>query len=89
MSTTKTNGVRAAAQPAPASSLTFGEAMERLEGMVAQLEGDETLQLEQALDLYEQGAALAAECRRRLAGAELRLTEIAIHAPLDEPPAAN
>ena len=84
-STTKTNGV----QTAPAPDLTFGEAMERLDAIVAQLEGDETLQLEQALDLYEQGAALAAECRRRLAGAELRLTEIGIQPPLDEPRAAN
>jgi exodeoxyribonuclease VII small subunit len=84
MSTTDTNGVAAA----PASDLTFGEAMERLEGIVAQLEGDEALQLEQALTLYEQGVALAADCRRRLAGAELRLTEIAIQPPLEESPTA-
>ena len=63
--------------------ITFGEAMERLEAVVAQLEGDESLELEQALALYEQGVALAAACRGRLARAELRLTEIAGRPPDD------
>jgi exodeoxyribonuclease VII small subunit len=63
--------------------IAFGEAMERLEAVVAQLEGDESLELEQALALYEQGVSLAAACRGRLARAELRLTEIAGRPPDD------
>jgi exodeoxyribonuclease VII small subunit len=74
--------------PAPKDSglsdLAFGEAMDRLDAIVAQLEGDATLELEQAMGLYEQGVALAAACRGRLAHAELRLTEIVVQAPPDE-----
>ncbi len=80
----------AAAEPQPQDAqgqtpdqITFGEAMERLEAVVAQLEGDESLELEQALALYEQGVALANACRGRLARAELRLTEIAGRPPDD------
>jgi exodeoxyribonuclease VII small subunit len=68
----------------PADQITFGEAMERLEAVVVQLEGDESLELEQALALYEQGVSLAAACRRRLAHAEVRLTEIARRPPDEE-----
>ena len=64
----------------------FGAAMERLEGIVARLEGDETLGLEEALALYEQGVALAGECRRRLDRAQLTLTSIDVRPP-DEPDA--
>jgi exodeoxyribonuclease VII small subunit len=73
----------ATGRPPPAAGPAgegFGEAMERLEAIVARLEGDETLGLEEALALYEQGVALAGECRRRLAGAQLRLTEVAVPA---------
>jgi exodeoxyribonuclease VII small subunit len=66
--------------PAPES---FGAAMDRLEAIVARLEGDEALELEGAMALYEQGVALATDCRRRLAGAQLTLTEIAVR-PDDE-----
>jgi len=68
----------------PAATLTFGEAIERLETVVGQMEGDEAIDLEQALALYEQGVALASECRQRLARAELRLSEIVVQAPLEE-----
>lgn len=57
---------------------TFGEAMERLEAIVSQLEANEALGLEEALALYEQGVALAGDCRGQLAAAQLRLTEIAV-----------
>jgi exodeoxyribonuclease VII small subunit len=61
--------------------------MERLEGIVARLEGDETLGLEEAIALYQQGAALAGECRRRLAAAQLVMTELPLQATgPDEPP---
>lgn len=66
---------------APASG-TFGAAMEQLETIVAHLEGDEALGLEEALALYERGVDLAGECRRRLGAAQLKLTEIPV-APLD------
>lgn len=59
--------------------------MTRLEEIVAQLESSEELGIEQALALYEQGAALASDCRQRLTGAKLRLTEItAVVPPEDE-----
>ena len=62
-------------------------AMERLEAIVARLEGDETLGLEEAIALYQEGAALAGACRRRLATAQLTMTELPLKAPdADDPP---
>lgn len=60
------------------TDLTFGEAMDRLDAVVNQLEESEELGLEQALALYEQGTVLASLCQQRLAAAQLRLTEISI-----------
>jgi exodeoxyribonuclease VII small subunit len=60
--------------------LTFGEAMDRLEAIVSQLEGNEELGLEEALALYERGLDLAGDCRRRLATAQLKLTQIPVPA---------
>ena len=62
------------------TDIAFGEAMGKLEQVVRQLEEDESMGLEQALALYEQGAALAADCQARLLAAKLRLTEIAVPA---------
>ena len=59
----------------------FGADMERLEAIVARLEGDESLSLEDALDLYQQGVALAGACRQRLTGAQLTLTELPVRPP--------
>jgi exodeoxyribonuclease VII small subunit len=64
-------------------------AMERLEGIVARLEGDETLGLEEAIALYQEGAALAGECRRRLSAAQLTMTELPVKAPDADDPAAD
>ncbi len=66
------------------TDLTFGEAVDRLEAIVGQLEGNEELGLEEALALYEQGLALAGDCRRRLATAQLKLTQIPVPAAPDE-----
>ena len=66
----------------PKNDVTFGEAMGKLEQVVRQLEEDESMGLEQALALYEQGAALAGDLQARLGAAKLRLTEI------DVPPIA-
>ncbi|MBI3970366.1 MAG: exodeoxyribonuclease VII small subunit [Chloroflexi bacterium] len=57
---------------------TFGEAIDQLEAIVAQLEGDETLGLETSLALFERGLGLAHRCREQLAAAQLRLTQIAV-----------
>lgn len=65
--------------------LTFGEAMGRLEAIVAQLEENEDLGLEQTLALFEQGLALANDCAQRLDGARLRLTEISVPPPPKAP----
>ena len=72
------------ASPKAKSDVTFGEAMGKLEQVVRQLEEDEAMGLEQALALYEQGAALAADLQARLTAAKLRLTEIAVPAVADE-----
>jgi exodeoxyribonuclease VII small subunit len=53
---------------------TYDEAFAQLEAVLTQLEhGDQPL--EQALALYEQGAALAAYCARKLEEAELRVRQ--------------
>ncbi|HEX2034716.1 MAG TPA: exodeoxyribonuclease VII small subunit [Chloroflexota bacterium] len=71
-------------------AIPFGEAMEQLEAIISRLEGDEALELETALALYEQGAELAASLRRRLAAAQLKLTEIAASVPApDVPPSPD
>jgi exodeoxyribonuclease VII small subunit len=59
---------------------TFGAAMARLEAIVARLESDEAVELEDAIALYEEAVALARACRAQLARAQLRLTELAVEA---------
>lgn len=49
--------------------LTFEEAMERLEAIVEQLEGEEA-PLEEAVALYQEGLRLSALCKEKLAAAE-------------------
>ena len=56
----------------PTVDLSYEEAFAQLEAVLATLEGG-NLPLEQALTLYELGAALAARCARRLEEAELRV----------------
>lgn len=53
-------------------TLSYEQAFSRLETILAALEGSD-LPLEQALALYEEGAALAAFCAQRLGEAELRV----------------
>ena len=53
-------------------STTYDEAFAELEAVLSQLEGAD-LPLEQALALYERGAALADHCARKLEQAELRV----------------
>jgi exodeoxyribonuclease VII small subunit len=59
----------------PPEKLTYEQAFEELGTLVEQLEtGD--LPLEEALELYERGQALAARCNELLEHAELRLRQL-------------
>jgi exodeoxyribonuclease VII small subunit len=59
----------------PSASMTFEQAFERMEALVEKLEsGDATL--EESLEAYEEGMALAKLCAGRLQDAELRLQKL-------------
>jgi len=63
------------ADPADTDTLSFEEALRRLEAIVQQLErGD--VPLEQSITLYEEGDKLRAQCQARLAAAEARIQQI-------------
>ena len=53
----------------------FEDQLQRLEKIVRQLE-DDSVGLEGALDLFEQGMALSKSCRRRLEAVEQRVAEL-------------
>ena len=53
----------------------FDERLERLEGLVADLEGGE-LSLEEAMERFAQGVELLGSCREALAGYETRVEEL-------------
>ncbi len=55
--------------------LTFEQSLERLEEIAALLEQGNA-PLEDALKLYEEGTALAAECSRTLNAAQIKITEL-------------
>ncbi|PSQ98772.1 MAG: exodeoxyribonuclease VII small subunit [Bacteroidetes bacterium SW_11_64_17] len=56
---------------------TFEESLEQLEAIVETLE-DDPPSLDEALDAYEEGVALAKECLDRLDDAEQRVSELSI-----------
>ncbi len=57
-----------------AEQISFEEALQTLNQVVATLEkGD--LSLDEAIEQYEQGAAMAALCEQRLKAAELRVRQ--------------
>lgn len=56
-------------------TLSFEEAFNELEKLVNRLE-NETLSLEESLQVYERGQALSKHCAQLLEKAELRLVEI-------------
>ncbi len=57
------------------SELTFEQAYEQLESIVAQLESGD-LTLEESVALYEKGQALAQVCGQMLDSAELRVQQV-------------
>ena len=63
--------------------LNFSQALQQLETLHAQLESGE-IELEEAMELFEQGSALAERCREMLANAEQRLEELAPAEPEGE-----
>jgi len=56
-----------------AEEMTFGAAIEELEGIVRRLEGGH-LELEESLAQYERGVALLAHCQKKLGAARQRVT---------------
>jgi exodeoxyribonuclease VII small subunit len=58
----------------PAEDLSYDDAFAELEKVLAALESGE-LPLDEALTLYERGAALARVCARKLDEAELRVRQ--------------
>jgi exodeoxyribonuclease VII small subunit len=63
--------------------LNFSQALQQLETLLALLESGE-IELEEAMELFEQGSALAERCREMLANAEQRLEELAPAEPEGE-----
>ena len=63
--------------------LNFSQALQQLETLLAQLESGE-IELEEAMELFAQGSALAERCREMLANAEQRLEELAPAEPEGE-----
>ncbi len=66
-------------KPTAATEATFEEAMERLEGIVEQMESGR-LPLEAMLERYEEGTQLVKLCSEKLAAAEKRIEIIARNA---------
>ena len=58
--------------------MTFEQAMSKLEEIVAKIE-DKDLPLEKSLQLFSEGATLAAYCRGILKTAKLKVEELALN----------
>ena len=63
--------------PADITALSFEQALEQLERIVAELESGQA-PLERSIEIYERGAALKAHCEARLASARLRVEKIVV-----------
>ncbi|MDH3584718.1 MAG: exodeoxyribonuclease VII small subunit [Phycisphaerae bacterium] len=68
---------RASGSEATISKLDFEQAIERLEGIVGQIESGE-VGLEQSLDNYEEGMKMIRHCRKILGRAETRIRKLAL-----------
>jgi exodeoxyribonuclease VII small subunit len=62
-------------EPVPIEEMTYEQALNELEAIVLDLETDERT-LEQALEMFERGQALARLCAQLLEQAELRIQEL-------------
>lgn len=63
------------AEPAPAERLSYEQAFAELETIIQRLENEQP-SLEEALQLYERGQALAQRCAALLDQAELRVRQL-------------
>ncbi|MHB8286989.1 MAG: exodeoxyribonuclease VII small subunit [Caulobacteraceae bacterium] len=63
--------------PPNITDLTFEQALEQLEKIVAELESGQA-PLERSIDIYERGARLKAHCESRLQAARLRVEKIVV-----------
>ena len=61
----------------------FEDQLEKLEDIVGRLE-DDTVGLEEALDLFEQGMTLAGKCRSRLERVEQRVSKLLENGTIEE-----
>lgn len=59
------------------SSLSFEDALKRLEAIVQQLESGD-VPLDQSITLYSEGDKLRAQCQKRLADAQARIDKITL-----------
>ncbi len=66
---------KSAGQNAPAKTLSFEDALKRLEDIVEAMESGD-LSLEALLAKYEEGAQLAKICREKLAEAEVKIQQL-------------
>lgn len=57
------------------SSLSFEDALKRLEAIVQQLESGD-VPLDRSIELYAEGDRLRAQCQKRLADAQARIDKI-------------
>jgi exodeoxyribonuclease VII small subunit len=62
-------------EPVPIEEMTYEQALSELETIVLDLETDERT-LDQALEMFERGQALARRCAQLLEQAELRIQEL-------------
>lgn len=62
--------------PKPVESLSYEEAMQELESIVASLE-EGTQKLEEAIALFERGQALMKRCAELLEAADLKVRQLA------------
>lgn len=68
---------------AAGETLSFEEALQELEAIVTRLEDGE-LSLEESLQLFERGQALADQCNEQLEVASLRVEQLTEHGEIKE-----
>jgi len=69
-------------EPVPIEEMTYEQALSELEAIVLDLETDER-SLDQALEMFERGQALARHCAQLLEQAELKIQELSAEGLVD------